>query len=86
MLTQSWADKDAIAVEVAIPKGAVEQVLLDELRRRLLAWRTWWITADYVDKQLEQNEPLKAWLLHRYTLTDIKSLSARRAGADRYRA
>jgi hypothetical protein len=27
-----------------------------------------------VDKQLEQNEPLKAWLLHRYTLTDIKSV------------
>jgi hypothetical protein len=74
VLTQSWADKDAIAVEVTIPEGAVEKTLLDELRRRLLAWRTWWITADYVDKQLEQNEPLKAWLLHQYTLTDIKSL------------
>jgi hypothetical protein len=74
VLTQTWADKDAIAVEVAIPEGAAEQILLDELRHRLLAWRTWWITADYVDKQLERNEPLKAWLLNRYALTDIKSL------------
>src|SRR5262249_4590205 len=39
-----------------------------------LAWRTWWVTADYVDKQLERNEPLKAWLLERYALSDIKSL------------
>jgi hypothetical protein len=74
VLTQTWANEDAAAVGVAIAEGAVERVFLDELRRRLLAWRTWWITADYVDKQLEQNEPLKAWLLHRYTLTDIKSL------------
>jgi hypothetical protein len=74
VLTQTWADKDAIAVQVAIPEGAAEQILLDELRRRLLAWRTWWITADYVDKQLERNGPLKTWLLNRYAMTDIKSL------------
>ena len=74
VLTQTWLDEDADAIDVAIPEGTAEQVLLDELRRRLLAWRTWWITADYVDKRLERNEPLKAWLLNRYTLTDIKSL------------
>jgi hypothetical protein len=73
LLTQTWADRDAIAIEVPDPDRAVEQ-LVNELRRRLLAWRTWWVTADYVDKQLERNEPLKAWLLHQYALTDIKSL------------
>ena len=74
VLTQTWLDEDTDAIDVAISEGGAEQVLLEELRRRLLAWRTWWITADYVDKQLEQNKPLKAWLLNRYTLTDIKSL------------
>jgi hypothetical protein len=73
LLTQTWADRDAIAIEVPDPDRAVEQ-FVDELRRRLLAWRTWWVTADYVDKQLERNEPLKAWLLERYALSDIKSL------------
>jgi hypothetical protein len=73
LLTQTWADRDAIAIEVPEPDRAVEQ-FVDELRRRLLAWRTWWVTADYVDKQLERNEPLKAWLLERYALADIKSL------------
>jgi hypothetical protein len=73
MLTWTWADKDAIAIEVPDPDRAVEQ-FVGELRRRLLAWRTWWVTADYVDKQLERNEPLKAWLLERYALSDIKSL------------
>src|SRR5262252_2641676 len=73
LLTQTWADRDAIAIEVPDPDRAVEQ-FVGELRRRLLAWRTWWVTADYVDKQLERNEPLKAWLLERYALSDIKSL------------
>jgi hypothetical protein len=73
LLTQTWADKDAIAIEVPDPERAVEQ-FVGELRRRLLAWRTWWVTADYVDKQLERNEPLKAWLLERYALSDVKSL------------
>ena len=73
LLTQTWADRDAIAIEVPDPDRAVYQ-FVDELRRRLLAWRTWWVTADYVDKQLERNEPLKAWLLERYALSDIKSL------------
>jgi hypothetical protein len=73
LLTQTWADRDAIAIEVPDPDRAVEQ-FVDELRRRLLAWRTWWVTADYVDKQLERNEPLKAWLLERYALRDIKLL------------
>jgi hypothetical protein len=74
LLTQTRADKDAIAVQVAIAEGAAEQILLDELRRRLLAWRARWITADYVDKQLGRNEPLRTWLLNRYALADIKSL------------
>jgi hypothetical protein len=74
VLTQTWANEDAAAVGVAIAEGAVERVFLDELRRRLLAGRTWWVTADYVDKQLERNEPLKAWLLERYALSDIKLL------------
>jgi hypothetical protein len=73
LLTQTWADRDAIAIEVSDLDRAVEQ-FVGELRRRLLAWRTWWVTADYVDKQLERNEPLKAWLLERYALSDIKSL------------
>jgi hypothetical protein len=73
LLTQTWADRDAIAIEVPDPDRAVEQ-FVGELHRRLLAWRTWWVTADYVDKQLERNEPLKAWLLERYALSDIKSL------------
>ncbi len=73
LLTQTWADRDAIAIEVPDPDRAVEH-FVGELRRRLLAWRTWWVTADYVDKQLERNEPLKAWLLERYALSDIKSL------------
>jgi hypothetical protein len=73
LLTQTWADKEAIAIEVPDPDRPVEQ-FVRELRRRLLAWRTWWVTADYVDKQLERNEPLKAWLLERYALSDIKSL------------
>jgi hypothetical protein len=73
LLTQTWADRDAIAIEVPDLDRAVEQ-FVGELRRRLLAWRTWWVTADYVDKQLERNEPLKAWLLERYALSDIKSL------------
>jgi hypothetical protein len=73
LLTQTWADRDAIAIEVPDPNRAVEQ-FVGELRRRLLAWRTWWVTADYVDKQLERNEPLKAWLLERYALSDVKSL------------
>jgi hypothetical protein len=73
LLTQTWADRDAIAIEVPDPARAVDQ-FVGELRRRLLAWRTWWVTADYVDKQLERNEPLKAWLLERYALSDIKSL------------
>src|SRR6516164_4459070 len=73
LLTQTWADRDAIAIEVPDPDRAVDQ-FVGELRRRLLAWRTWWVTADYVDKQLERNEPLKAWLLERYALSDIKSL------------
>ncbi|TMJ92616.1 MAG: ATP-binding protein, partial [Alphaproteobacteria bacterium] len=73
LLTQTWADRDAIAIEVAEPDRAVEQ-FVGELRRRLLAWRTWWVTADYVDNQLGRNEPLKAWLLERYALSDIKSL------------
>jgi hypothetical protein len=73
LLTQTWADKDAIAIVVPDPERAVEQ-FVGELRRRLLAWRTWWVTADYVDKQLERNEPLKAWLLERYALSDVKSL------------
>jgi conflict system STAND superfamily ATPase len=73
LLTQTWADRDAIAIEVAEPDRAVEQ-FVGELRRRLLAWRTWWVTADYVDMQLGRNEPLKAWLLERYALSDIKSL------------
>jgi len=73
LLTQTWADRDAIAIEVPDPDRAVEQ-FFGELRRRLLAWRTWWVTADYVDEQLERNEPLKAWLLERYALSDIKSL------------
>jgi hypothetical protein len=73
LLTQTWADRDAIAIEVRDPDRAVGQ-FVGELRRRLLAWRTWWVTADYVDKQLERNEPLKAWLLERYALSDIKSL------------
>jgi hypothetical protein len=73
LLTQTWADRDAIAIEVPDPDRAVEQ-FVGELRRRVLAWRTWWVTADYVDRQLERNEPLKAWLLERYALSDIKSL------------
>lgn len=73
LLTQTWADRDAIAIEVLNPDRAVDQ-FVGELRRRLLAWRTWWVTADYVDRQLERNEPLKAWLLERYALSDIKSL------------
>src|SRR6516165_9364019 len=73
LLTQTWADRDAIAIEVPDPDRAVDQ-FVGELRRRLLAWRTWWVTADYVDKQLERNEPLKTWLLERYALSDIKSL------------
>ena len=73
LLTQTWADRDAIAIEVPDPDRAVDQ-FIGELRRRLLAWRTWWVTADYVDKQLERNEPLKTWLLERYALSDIKSL------------
>jgi Novel STAND NTPase 1 len=73
LLTQTWANRDAIAIEVPDPGRAVEQ-FVGELHRRLLAWRTWWVTADYVDKQLERNEPLKAWLLERYALSDIKSL------------
>jgi hypothetical protein len=73
LLTQTWADREAIAIEVPDPDRAVDQ-FVGELRRRLLAWRTWWVTADYVDKQLERNEPLKAWLLERYALADIKSL------------
>jgi hypothetical protein len=73
LLTQTWADREAIAIEVPDPDRAVDQ-FVGELRRRLLAWRTWWVTADYVDKQLERNEPLKAWLLERYALSDIKSL------------
>jgi hypothetical protein len=73
LLTQTWAHRDAIAIEVLDPDRAVEH-LVGELRRRLLAWRTWWVTADYVDKQLERNEPLKAWLLERYALSDVKSL------------
>jgi hypothetical protein len=73
LLTQTWADRDAIAIEVPDPDRAVEH-FVGELRRRLLAWRTWWVTADYVDRQLERNEPLKAWLLERYALSDIKSL------------
>jgi hypothetical protein len=73
LLTQTWADRDAIAIEVPNPDRAVDQ-FVGELRRRLLAWRTWWVTADYVDRQLERNEPLKAWLLERYALSDIKSL------------
>jgi len=56
LLTQTWADRDAIAIEVPNPDRAVDQ-FVGELRRRLLAWRTWWVTADYVDRQLERNEP-----------------------------
>jgi hypothetical protein len=73
LVTQTWADKDATAIEVPDPDSAVKQ-FVGELRRRLLAWRTWWVTADDVDKQLERNEPLKAWLLNQYALSDVKSL------------
>jgi thioredoxin-like negative regulator of GroEL len=73
LLTQTRGNKEAIAIEVPDPNRAVEQ-FVGELRRRLLGGRTWWITADYVDKQLERNEPLKAWLLERYALSDVKSL------------
>jgi hypothetical protein len=73
LLHQTSAGNDAIAVEVANSRRAVEQ-LLDELRRQLLAWRTWWITADYLEQQLAHSEHIKTWLLSRYSLTDIKSL------------
>ena len=73
LLNRRSADTDAIAVEVTNSRRVVEQ-FLDESRRRLLAWRTRWITADYLERQLAQSEQIKTWLLSRYSLTDVKSL------------
>jgi DNA-binding transcriptional MerR regulator len=71
LLNQTSDDKDPIAVEDS--RRVVEQ-FLDELRRQLLAWRSWWITADYLERQLAHSAQIKTWLLSRYSLTDIKSL------------
>jgi Novel STAND NTPase 1 len=73
LLNRRSADKDTIAVEVTNSRRVVEQ-FLDELGRQLLAWRTRWITADYLERQLAHSEQIKTWLLSRYSLTDIKSL------------
>jgi hypothetical protein len=73
LLNRRSADKDAIAVEVTNSKRVVEQ-FLDELRPQLLASRSWWITADYLERRLAHSEQIKTWLLSRYSLTDIKSL------------
>src|SRR5262249_60381930 len=72
LLTQTWVDRDAIAIEVPDPNRAVEQ-FVGELRRRVLPWATWWGTGDYVDKQLERKEPRQAWVLERDALSGIKS-------------
>ncbi len=73
LLYQRGVDEGEDAIKVANPEKAVEQ-FLRKLRSRLPVFRTWWITADYVDQQLEHNEELKKWLLGHYSLTDVKIL------------
>jgi hypothetical protein len=85
LLNQTRDNRDASPIEVRAPEGAIKQ-LADELPRRLLALRTWWITADYVDEHLgpskesqesegsNERKKVRDWLLNRYTLTDIKAL------------
>jgi hypothetical protein len=82
LLNQTQENLDAAPIKPRAPEDAVKEVL-NELPRRLLTLRSWWITADYLDEHLgpskESNErseskEFKAWLLSRYTLTDIKML------------
>ena len=68
--TPEYDDAKAILIRASQP---ADKQFMDELRWRELAYRTRWITADYVDQHLEGKE-IKPWLLSRYSLTDIKTL------------
>jgi hypothetical protein len=51
------------------------QKLINELERRLILYRQWWITPEFTYQVMnQQNENIKKWINQIYTLTDIKNI------------
>jgi hypothetical protein len=71
ILNQTSSDEDALPIRVVEDRALEEFV--GELRRRCIAKRTWWLTAERTS-QLRDDLPehIRKWLGERYTLTDLK--------------